>query len=215
MESKQLREIMRITTQAKWVQLISVGAVALILTGCGKGATDAATSPEITAPTLEPEVTASPNIIQPDAEAAYRKALLTSQASAGTSGLTELWFDVDGTMVQVAVQDPKSGKFASQDVTDDSVFEIDEASMMPARLLAELDGLVAGGSDQGSVISNSPGEFIITNTIDLSKYVTTYTLDAQGRITKSVIIADDEPLGEITYSYSITKEGKATLAALS
>jgi hypothetical protein len=112
------------------------------------------------------------------------------------------------------VQDPKSNTCASYDVGADSVFEMDETSMMPARTLSELDGLVAGGNDQGSVISSAPGEYTITNTIDLSKYVTVYTLDSEGRIAKSVISADDEPLGEITYSYSVTKEGKAALTAL-
>ena len=117
-------------------------------------------------------------------------------------------------MVQVAVQDPKTKTCASYDVDADSVFEMDETSMMPARTISELDGLVAGGNDQGSVISNAPGEFTITNTIDLSKYVTVYTLDTEGRISKSVITSDDEPLGEITYTYSVTKEGKAALVAL-
>jgi len=69
-------------------------------------------------------------------------------------------------------------------------------------------------AQQGSVISNTPGAFTITNTIDLSKYVTVYTLDTEGRIAKSVISSDDEPLGEITYTYSVTKEGKAALAGL-
>ena len=44
--------------------------------------------------------------------------------------------------------------------------------------------------------------------------MTVYTLDAEGRIAKSVITSDDEPLGEITYTYSVTKEGKAALVAL-
>ncbi|CAB4336542.1 unannotated protein [freshwater metagenome] len=197
------------------MQLICVGAAALVLVGCANGAPDAANTSEIAAPTLEPETTPSPNFIQADAEAAYRQALLASQASSAESGLTELWFDIDGTLVQIAVQDPKSKVFASEDVTNDSVYEIDESSMMPARSLAELDGLISGGVDQGSVISNAPGVFVITNTIDLSVYVTTYTLDSQGRIAKSVMVSDDEPIGEINFSYSITKEGKATLATLS
>jgi hypothetical protein len=117
--------------------------------------------------------------------------------------------------VQVVVQDPKTNTCASYDVDADSVFEMDETSMMPARTIAELNGLVAGGNDQGSVISSAPGEFTITNTIDLSTYLTIYTLDSEGRIAKSVISSDDEPLGEITYTYSVTKEGKTALDALS
>ena len=199
---------------------IGLGLVALAVltfaTGCGDKSPDsgAATESGISAPTLEAEPSISPNEIQPDAEREFRAALVKSQDSAAESGLTELWFDTDGVMVQVAVQDPKTKICASYDVDADSVFEMDETSMMPARTLSELDGLVAGGNDQGSVISSAPGEFTITNTIDLSKYVTVYTLDAEGRITKSVISSDDEPLGEITYTYSVTKEGKAALVAL-
>jgi hypothetical protein len=192
---------------------LSVFAVMALTVGC---ASDSGASPEssVAAPTLEAEATVSPNEIEPAAESEFRAALIKSQGSASETGLTELWFDTDGVMVQVAVQDPKTKICASYDVDADSVFEMDETSMMPARTLSELDGLVAGGNDQGSVISSAPGEFTITNTIDLSKYVTVYTLDAEGRITKSVISSDDEPLGEITYTYSITKEGKAALTAL-
>jgi hypothetical protein len=192
---------------------LSVLAVMALTAGC---ASDSGASPEssVAAPTLEAEPTVSPNEIEPAAESEFRAALIKSQESATETGLTELWFDTDGVMVQVAVQDPKTKICASYDVDADSVFEMDETSMMPARTLSELDGLVAGGNDQGSVISSAPGEFTITNTIDLSKYVTVYTLDAEGRITKSVISSDDEPLGEITYTYSVTKEGKAALTAL-
>jgi len=199
---------------------IGLGLVALAVltfaTGCGDKSPDsgAATESGISAPTLEAEPSISPNEIQPDAEREFRAALVKSQESAAESGLTELWFDTDGVMVQVAVQDPKTKTCASYDVDADSVFEMDETSMMPARTISELDGLVAGGNDQGSVISNAAGEFTITNTIDLSKYVTVYTLDTEGRIAKSVISSDDEPLGEITYTYSVTKEGKAALVAL-
>ena len=191
-------------------------AVLTFATGCGDKSPDSGSATEsgISAPTLEAEPSIIPNEIQPDAEREFRAALVKSQESAAESGLTELWFDTDGVMVQVAVQDPKTKTCASYDVDADSVFEMDETSMMPARTISELDGLVAGGNDQGSVISNAPGEFTITNTIDLSKYVTVYTLDTEGRIAKSVITSDDEPLGEITYTYSVTKEGKAALVAL-
>jgi hypothetical protein len=191
-------------------------AVLTFATGCGDKSPDSGSATEsgISAPTLEAEPSISPNEIQPDAEREFRAALVKSQESAAESGLTELWFDTDGVIVQVAVQDPKTKTCASYDVDADSVFEMDETSMMPARTISELDGLVAGGNDQGSVISNAPGEFTITNTIDLSKYVTVYTLDTEGRISKSVITSDDEPLGEITYTYSVTKEGKAALVAL-
>jgi hypothetical protein len=197
---------------------VSLAALAVVTfaTGCTNNSPESGATQEtsIAAPTLEAEPTVSPNEIEPDAEREFRAALVKSQESAAESGLTELWFDTDGVLVQVAVQDPSTKTCASYDVDADSVFEMDETSMMPARTIAELDGLVAGGNDQGSVILSAPGEYTITNTIDLAKYVTVYTLDTEGRIAKSVISSDDEPLGEITYSYSITKEGKAALVAL-
>jgi hypothetical protein len=198
---------------------LGLAALALIAftSGCANDSPESGTSQETSAaaPTLEAEPTASPNEIEPAAESEFRAALVKSQDSAAEAGLTELWFDTDGLMVQVAVQDPKTKTCASYDVDADSVFEMDETSMMPARTIAELNGLVTGGNDQGSVISSAPGEFTVTNTIDLSIYVTVYTLDSEGRVAKSVISSDDEPLGEITYTYSITKEGKAALDALS
>ena len=202
------------------IRIIGLGlsalAVLTLTVGCGNKPSDSGASQDsgIAAPTLEPQPSVSPNEIEPEAESQFRAALLTSQESAATSGLTELWFDTDGKLVQVAVQDPKTKVCASYDVDADSVFEMDETSMMPARTISELDGLVAGGNDQGSVILSAPSEFTITNTIDLAKYVTVYTLDTEGRIAKSVITADDEALGEITYTYSVTKEGKAALTAL-
>jgi len=201
-------------------RLIGLGSLVLaVLTftsGCASDSPETGASVEsnIPAPTLDAQASVSPNEIQPDAEREFRAALVASQDSAAKSGLTELWFDTEGSLVQVAVQDPNTKICASYDVNTDSVFEMDETSMMPARTISELDGLVAGANDQGSVISNTPGEFTITNTIDLSKYVTVYTLDTEGRIAKSVISSDDEPLGEITYTYSVTKEGKAALAGL-
>ena len=195
--------------------LFALAAVSLT-SACGNDAPEPTSTQEssVAAPTLGSQPSEAPNEIEPNAEKEFRAALIKSQDSAAVSGLTELWFDTDGEMVQVAVQDPKSKSCANYDVNDDSVYEMDETSMMPARTIAELDGLIAGGEDQGSVVSSAPGEFTITNTIDLAKYVTVYTLDAEGRITKSVISSDDEPLGEITYTYSVTKEGKAALDAL-
>ena len=213
-----MKLFLKVTANLRPIGLgLAVFSVLAFATGCGNTSPDPQASPEATiaAPSLDPEPTLSPNEIQPDAERDFRAALVKSQEGATKSGLTELWFDTDGVMVQVAVQDSKSSTCATYDVEADSVFEIDETSMMPARTIAELDGLVSGGNDEGSVTSNAPDEFTITNTIDLSKYVTIYTLDAEGRIAKSVISSDDEPLGEITYTYSVTKEGKAALVALS
>jgi hypothetical protein len=199
---------------------IGIGLAALaVLTftsGCSNASPEPGSAQETSAaaPTLEAEPTASPNEIEPDAEREFRAALIKSQEGAAESGLTELWFDSDGVMVQVVVQDPKTNTFASYDIDADSVFEMDETSMMPARTIAELDGLMAGGEDQGSITSEASGRFTVTNIIDQSTYITVYTLDKEGRIEKSVISSDDEPLGEITYTYGVTKEGKSALDAL-
>jgi hypothetical protein len=195
---------------------LSALALVSLTSGCASDSPEPNSSQEssIAAPTLEAVPSESANEIEPDAEREFRAALVKSQESAAEKGLTELWFDTDGEMVQVTVQDAKTKTCASYDIDADAVFEMDETSMMPARTIAELDGLIAGGEDQGSVITSAPGEFTITNTIDLSKYVTIYTLDPEGRIAKSVISSDDEALGEITYTYSVTKEGEDALDAL-
>jgi hypothetical protein len=54
----------------------------------------------------------------------------------------------------------------------------------------------------------------VTNEIDGVIYVTTYEIGQDGLIYKAVIQADDEPLGEVTYAYSVTTEGQAALVAL-
>jgi hypothetical protein len=187
------------------------------IAGCANDSPDSSSSPDssLAAPTLEAQPSLSPNEIDANAEQDFRAALIKSQESAAKDGLTELWFDVDGQLVQVVAQDPKSQTCVSYDVDADSVFEMDETSMMPARTISELDGLIAGGIDQGAVKSESAGTFTITNIIDSSIYVTIYTLDSEGRIAESVVSSDDEPLGEITYTYSVTKEGKEALVALS
>ena len=170
-------------------------------------------SPSVTASSPVAEPSATPNVIEPAAETAYRSALEASSASARESGLTELWYDTDKDLVQIVVQEPKSKRFVSYDVTDEALYPIDETAMMPTRLLAELDGLIKGGLDQGSVVTSPSGGFIITNIIDLTVYITTYTLDDAGRIATASIIADDEPLGTVTYNFLITTEGGKALAA--
>ena len=202
---------MRVKTQAKSIQLICVCAVALILTGCDKGETNTATTSGTSAPTLEPEVTVSPNVIQPDAEAAYRKALLASQESASTSGLTELLFDVDGEIVQVSVQDSANSLFIIRDFVEDVAYEIDETAMMPAMLLSELDALAATGTDIGSVTSTSSNLIVVKNRVEDTSYESTYTIDDNGRITESSIRADGEILGTAEYFYEITPEGESAL----
>jgi hypothetical protein len=199
--------------QARKVSKLSIAVLfALSLTGCSQ--TDATPDPSVSAAASLPatESSATPNVIEPAAESAYRTALEISATSAEVNGLTELWYDSAEDLVQIVVQDPKSKKFVSYDVTDEALYPIDLSAMMPARLLAELDGLIKGGLDEGSVVTSSSGGFVITNTIDLTKYVTTYLVDDAGRIATAEIIADDEPLGTVTYNFSITAEGKRALA---
>ncbi len=200
--------------QAKPIIKVFVATIFLLaIAGCAKNS--AAPAIATYASTGEPEIEASatPNLIEPAAQVAYRSALEASRKSAGTDGLTELWYDTDKELVQIVVQDPKSKKFVSYDVTDETLYPIDGSAMMPARLLAELDGLITGELDKGSVMTANAGGFVITNTIDLIEYVTTYTVDDAGRIATASIIADDEPLGNVTYSFTITAEGKKALAA--
>lgn len=190
-------------------------AILLVLSVAGCSKTDSAPETTTPAPATSQSVDAgtAANLIEAQAESAYRTALEASNSAADTLGLTELWYDANLELVQVLVQDPQSKRFVFLDVLEDASYPVDKDSMMPARLLAELDGLIAGGLDQGSVITGSQGEFIITNTIDLIKYVTTYTLDTDGRIATSSIIADEELLGTVTYNFAITSEGKQALAA--
>lgn len=186
--------------------------LALTLTACSQSDATPETSVSTAAslPAVEPSTT--PNVIEPAAESAYRSALEISATSAEADGLTELWYDSAQELVQIVVQDPQSKKFLSYDVTDEALYPIDLSAMMPARLLAELDGLIKGGLDEGSVVISSSGGFVITNTIDLTIYVTTYTVDDAGRIATAEIVADDEPLGKITYIFSISAEGQRALA---
>ena len=190
---------------------ITASILVVSLSACAKNSATPQNSgePAASAPAIEPSE--SPNVIQADAAGAYRSALEISRSAAATDGLTELWYDTDRVLSQVVVQDPASKKFVSQDVTENTATYIDESAMMPARLLSELDGLIKGGLDVGSVTSTIPGQFVITNTIDLVVYKTTYTLDANGRIAKAILVADDESLGEIDFKYSVTVEGKAAL----
>ncbi len=199
-----LREIMH-----KLGIALLAGALTLGISACGGNEAEPTSSTEVSAPPIE--ASQSPNEIQQDAATAYRSAIQESDKSAASDGLTELWYDSDNALTQVVVQDPASGKFVVHDLDDDTALYITKDAMMPTRLLGELDGLIAGGADRGSVVSNNPGEFVITNTVDLIVYVTTYTLDSQGRISQAVLVADDEPLGNITFKYEITSEGKASL----
>jgi hypothetical protein len=195
----------------KLVSGIAASILLVSVSACGNNSASPSTTsdPSASAPTNEPSE--SPNVIQQDAAKAYRDALLLSQTSATSDGLTELWYDSDSSLSQVQVQDPVSKKFVLHDLTENTAVYVDESAMMPTRLTGELDGLIEGGLDIGSVTSSQPGVIVIVNTMDSVVYRTTYTLDPQGRIAKAILLADDEPLGEIDFKFAITTEGKAAL----
>lgn len=192
--------------------LAAVGLTA----GCSNDSHDANASKDsgVAAPTLGSQPTEAPNEIDKDAEATYRQAIEASRNSASSNGLTELWFDSDNQLVQVSSQDESESIFVTQDLLDQSVYEVDESAMMPAMLLAELDALAVSGSDYGYVVFDQSQRIKVSNNIDDIVYVTTYEIGDDGLIYQAFITADGEPLGEITYTYSVTKEGKAALVAL-
>lgn len=188
----------------------------VLVVGCSRTPnSDSSQAPETVAPQPTAIETVAPNEIDKDAEAVYRKAISASQNSANSNGLTELWFDSEGQLVQVSVQDKSGSLFVTQDMLDESVYEVDESAMMPAMLLAELDALAVSGSNYGYIVFDESQRIEVSNTIDDIIYVTTYEISEDGLISKAIISAESEPLGEITYSYSVTKEGQAALDALS
>ena len=188
----------------------------VLVVGCSRTPnSDSSQAPQTVAPQPTAIETAAPNEIDKDAEAVYRNAITASQKSANSNGLTELWFDSEGQLVQVSVQDKSGSLYVTQDMLDESVYEVDESAMMPAMLLAELDALAVSGSNYGYVVFDELQRIEVSNTIDDIIYVTTYEISEDGLISKAIISAEAEPLGEITYSYSVTKEGQAALDAFS
>jgi hypothetical protein len=94
---------------------------------------------------------------------------------------------------------------------DESVYEVDESAMMPAMLVAELDALAVSGSNYGYVVFDELQQIEVSNNIDDIVYVTTYEIGQDGLIYKATINAEGEPLGEITYFYSVTDEGQSAI----
>ncbi len=163
---------------------------------------------------VSPTTTATTNSIDPSAAKAYEAALNASQASANSVGLTELWSDETGGLATVLVQAPHDGKCVQSDLIMKTAQIVDSSAMMPTVLLDELDGLKANnGSDTGAISSPSANTFVVKNRIDGSDYVTTYTVDPQGRIASAQQVVDDQPSATATFRYFITSEGKAALAA--
>jgi hypothetical protein len=186
----------------------------LIFSGCSgdsdplaSGSPNPSTSASGIAPTPTPS-----NAISPEVLAAYQKAISASQLSAKQNGLTELLLDFESELVQVSVQDSANSLFLIHDLIEDQVYEVDETAMMPAMLLAELESLTGTGEGSGTVTSSSPQTFVVTNTIDETVYVSTYTIDSAGRISSASIAAEGEALGTAEYSYEITPEGETAIS---
>jgi hypothetical protein len=191
-------------------------AILASTSGCGSNTPEpassqvskASTSAEFVEPSYEPgEITSS-------AEDVYRKAIGLSTNAANATGLTELWYDSENQLVLVSVQNSDQTQFATQDLLDEMVYQIDEQEMMPSMLLAELDELVASGLSTRNLVLNDSNKVTVINEIDGVIYITAYEIGEDGLIYRALIKADDEPLGEVTYTYSVTSEGQAALAAL-
>lgn len=191
--------------------IVAAVAVILLTAGCGKGgAAVPSDAPSADASTLS----VTPNDIDKSAAAAYRAALVTSLAAAKSDGMTELWSEGGSEISTVLVWDAKAAKGAQHDIASGDVEPIDFESMLPQANIDELDGLEANtGFDIGSVKSKD-GTFIITTKVDDSSMVTTYTLDAQGRIGSATATLDGESAGSATFVYGVAPEGATALAKL-
>jgi|694.fasta_scaffold18917_14 hypothetical protein len=195
---------------------LSAIAILALTSGCGSNIPEPdlsqisaeANATEYVEPSTEPSETES------NAEDVYRNAISLSREAANATGLTELWFDSDNQLVLVSVQTADQTQFATQDLLDESVYPIDELEMMPEMLLAELDELVASGLGAENVVLDESNGIKVTNEIDGVIYITKYEIGQDGLIYKAVIQADGEPLGTVTYTYSVTAEGQAALDAL-
>ena len=199
----------------------SIVAIAVVLglalTGCGnKSASPSASESDVViSESVDPAVSYAPNDIDKDAATAYRDALNKSVESAKANGLTELWSDETGALETVLAWDAAKNIAVQSDLINEDTEEIDLEGLMPQSLLDELDSLESNaGDDFGSVKSTGKGVFVITNFIEDINYVTTYEVDSQGRIAKATSMADGEAAGTAVFEYTVTKEGKAALAAV-
>lgn len=193
--------------------MVAIGAMCVLaLAGCSKSDGAPAASPT-DIPAAQSSVTV--NDIDQAAADAYREALNKSYDATKATGLTELWSD-DGTAITtVLAWDPKAAKGVQDDIINADVEAIDLESMLPQANLDELDGLVSNsGFDIGSVKSPKDGVFVITVAIDESTMVTTYTVDAQGRIGTAVATIDNEPAGSATFVYGVSPEAVAAFKKL-
>lgn len=196
---------------------VVIAAGCLLLAGCGLNRSESANSP-IPSPTrysVAPEPSGSTNIIDLAVASEYRQALEKSLAIAQAKGLTELWSDPDGNLVQIVAFDSRDQRVVQEDVVAEDVQELDSTAIMPAVLIDELDALEGNAAtDVGSVTSQSQGTFTILNHIDDSTYITIYELDSNGLIATAKVSVDNELSATAIFNYSLTAEGKSSFAKL-
>jgi hypothetical protein len=197
----------------KHLKTFAALTVALALTACGtKGATPTTSGSPIASGVPSPMVS---NDIDPAAAKGYRDALKASLAAMQATGLTELTYDDTNALIDVVAYDPSNKRVVEQDVEFGDAEELDDSATMPSSLLDELDGLESGDSvDSGSIKSPVAGTFVVTSNLEDSSYVTTYTLDDQGRIATSKLVMDGDSIGVTKYVYELTKEAKDAFKAL-
>ena len=197
----------------KYLKAIAAISLTFALAACGAGSNsdNASATPGISG---MPSPLAS-NDIDPAAAKVYRDALNASLAAMKSTGLTELTYDTDNALIDLVAYDAATKRVVEQDVEFGDATELDDSATMPNSLLDELDGLEAGtGTDSGSVKSPSAGTIVVTSYLEDTTYITTYTIDAQGRISESSLVLDGDPIGVTKYDYSLTKDAKAAFKAL-
>jgi hypothetical protein len=204
-------------------KVIAASTVVLAIgltSGCGNSATsgaDATDLPTAAATELPANLPTAPakNEVNPDAAKAYRAALEASLAAMRKSGLTELTYDTDNTLIDVLAYNPANKRVVEQDVEYGDVEELDESASMPNSLLDELDGLEAdNGTDVGTVTSPQPGVIVVTSFLEETVYVSTYTINSAGLIESASLVLDGDDLGTTKYVYSLTPEAKKAFDAL-
>ena len=195
--------------------VLSLALIAVVVTGCGSKDVLVKPTASVGASDMPPtDGSAAPNNnVNASAAKAYRDALTKSLAAAKSDGLTEVWTDEGNAPSTVLSWNGSTKKGVQQDLTDDSAEAIDFDAMMPQANIDELDS-IEQNLDQGTVEMKSATVFIVTTIMDESKFVTTYTLDSQGRLGKAASTIDGDPAGNATFDYSVTSAGAKAFKAL-
>ena len=196
------------------IRYITPLVIAVALTGCSSHSNAQPSGTANPSVSSSPVITIPPNVIDKNAAVEYRTAIETSLTAATAAGLTETWKASDGTVTQLVVFDPVSGRTVEFDAVNSVGDDLDVGAIMPNMLMAELDGLESNsGTDTGAVASPAAGTFVITNHIDGAEYVSTYVVDSQKRIISAHLVVDGEVAGDNTYEYTVTSAGAAALAS--